>query len=498
MWKAFVNVALLGAVIVCLFCEAAATQNDSADTKRAMKNLALHADSVQESPSTPSLTEQDQIDGIKSAFLKLPSEELARLGVDVHHSYVAGTEEAVALQAAWAQRQIELKEMMEKQLKAADFMSELAGYLVNASVPDEEALDHLDNLEHLLADIDNARDFHNIGKWSALTSLLPGLTQRSIAVQTKALHCIGTAVKNDYDFQLWVLEAAGGQPAGEEKLVVEILSAALSDVSRQMTSTTLSEVKIELDGLLRRILYALTSAARGNLDVQAALSAVPEGAEAPSHISFVDQLKECVDSPKLSVGVKRKCWHIVSDLLDEMVYIRHDVAHEYAAMQREQTVAAGGEVSEDALADKILQILNSLQPMGMSFVRDDYQWLLRAEEVAGQIASSCQQSASSGNKESPQDSCIGRMSPEVRDIFTQSASSGDKESPQDSCIGRMSPEVRDIFTHVIKVRSVLRSEYGSALDGDDDRLTALRSTVQKHAQDVQTFLEHPLMQDKLY
>jgi len=29
MWKAFVNVALLGAVIVCLFCEAAATQNDS-------------------------------------------------------------------------------------------------------------------------------------------------------------------------------------------------------------------------------------------------------------------------------------------------------------------------------------------------------------------------------------------------------------------------------------------------------------------------------------
>mmetsp|Transcript_6368 Transcript_6368/g.10438 ORF Transcript_6368/g.10438 Transcript_6368/m.10438 type:complete len:474 (-) Transcript_6368:170-1591(-) len=471
MWKAFVNVALLGAVIVCLFCEAAATQNDSADTKRAMKNLALHADSVQESPSTPSLTEQDQIDGIKSAFLKLPSEELARLGVDVHHSYVAGTEEAVALQAAWAQRQIELKEMMEKQLKAADFMSELAGYLVNASVPDEEALDHLDNLEHLLADIDNARDFHNIGKWSALTSLLPGLTQRSIAVQTKALHCIGTAVKNDYDFQLWVLEAAGGQPAGEEKLVVEILSAALSDVSRQMTSTTLSdEVKIELDGLLRRILYALTSAARGNLDVQAALSAVPEGAEAPSHISFVDQLKECVDSPKLSVGVKRKCWHIVSDLLDEMVYIRHDVAHEYAAMQREQTVAAGGEVSEDALADKILQILNSLQPMGMSFVRDDYQWLLRAEEVAGQIASSCQQSASSGNK----------------------------ESPQDSCIGRMSPEVRDIFTHVIKVRSVLRSEYGSALDGDDDRLTALRSTVQKHAQDVQSFLEHPLMQDKLY
>ena len=39
------------------------------------------------------------------------------------------------------------------------------------------------------------------------------------------------------------------------------------------------------------------------------------------------------------------------------------------------------------LAESVLQILNSLRPMGMSFVSPGYEWLLLAEEVAGEIAS---------------------------------------------------------------------------------------------------------------
>jgi flagellar hook-basal body complex protein FliE len=422
-----------------------------------------------------------------TAFLKLPSDELSRLGVDVSREYIAGTEDADILRAAWSRRQAELKELMDKQLKAADYMGELAGHLVNSSVSDEDLLIHLDDLEQLLSDIDNARDFHTIGKWPVLTSLLPGLTQRSKAVQAKAVHCIGTAVKNDYDFQLWVLEAAGGQAEDtESKSVVEILSSAMNEVSQEIsTAATLSdEAKVELDELLRRILYAISAAARGNLDVQAALSPPKEADVVSSSYnlpSLVDQLKSCVESPKLSVGVKRKCWHMVADLLDEMVYIRHDVANEYAAMQKAQAAATGDEISEDGLTESIVQILNTLHPIGMNFVTPNYEWLLLAEEVAGQIASTC------------------KLEAEGRQV-----------NAEESCVIRTNSQLRDIFAHVVKVKTVLRNEHGIKLDSaadeldhsndgnDIDQLTKLRKIAGKHREEVQMFLDHPLMQDQLY
>jgi hypothetical protein len=40
------------------------------DEKRATKNIALHAKAVEEAPITTSLTEQNQIDGIKSGEYK--------------------------------------------------------------------------------------------------------------------------------------------------------------------------------------------------------------------------------------------------------------------------------------------------------------------------------------------------------------------------------------------------------------------------------------------
>jgi hypothetical protein len=172
---------------------------------------------------------------------------------------------------------------------------------------------------------------------------------------------------------------------------------------------------------------------------------------------------------------------MVADLLDEMVYIRHDVANEYAAMQKAQAAATGDEISEDGLTESIVQILNTLHPIGMNFVTPNYEWLLLAEEVAGQIASTC------------------KLEAEGRQV-----------NAEESCVIRTNSQLRDIFAHVVKVKTVLRNEHGIKLDSaadeldhsndgnDIDQLTKLRKIAGKHREEVQMFLDHPLMQDQLY
>jgi hypothetical protein len=59
-------------------------------------------------------------------------------------------------------------------------------------------------LEGLLCDIDNARDFHTIGGWPALAACLS--SAYPVDTQALAAWAIGSAVKNSYDYQLWVIE----------------------------------------------------------------------------------------------------------------------------------------------------------------------------------------------------------------------------------------------------------------------------------------------------
>ena len=64
----------------------------------------------------------------------------------------------------------------------------------------------LRELEGLLCDIDNARDFHTIGGWPVLASLLAPSEGRDSETQALAAWAIGSAVKNSYDYQLWSVE----------------------------------------------------------------------------------------------------------------------------------------------------------------------------------------------------------------------------------------------------------------------------------------------------
>ena len=71
-------------------------------------------------------------------------------------------------------------------------------------ISDDDKIYVLKQLESLLDDVDNARDYHTIGLWPTLLSHLTSHYSKSIRCHTA--WAIGTAVKNTYDYQLWTLE----------------------------------------------------------------------------------------------------------------------------------------------------------------------------------------------------------------------------------------------------------------------------------------------------
>ena len=74
----------------------------------------------------------------------------------------------------------------------------------NNIISDDDKIYVLKQLESLLDDVDNARDYHTIGLWPILLSHLTSYYSKSIRCHTA--WAIGTAVKNTYDYQLWTLE----------------------------------------------------------------------------------------------------------------------------------------------------------------------------------------------------------------------------------------------------------------------------------------------------
>lgn len=278
--------------------------------------------------------EQERIDTIVRAFNRLPAPELERLGVDITSSepIVQGTSRAHDLKRAWLERQKELKVAMESMTKPAEHMGELARRMkvfveqgrmqeherVANADPDsvKDISNALEELESSLSDIDNARDFYTIGGWPVLVSMLS--PDQHLDHRARAAWAIGTAIKNSYDYQLWVLETTRG--ASCLQLLVSML-----DVSNA-----------NLEELQRRALYALSSAMRGNADVQETLLLLqPDdlsvASPAPSSL-FLNQLAFLAAKNFSSPEIPRKVWSLVSDMLQEAAYVRGELAAELAQL----------------------------------------------------------------------------------------------------------------------------------------------------------------------
>jgi len=131
-----------------------------------------------------------------------------------------------------------------------------------------------------------------------IDALLPSVPEK---IRALAAWCIGTAVKNNYEYQLYTLEH--------------------SDVSEKSVLSRLTEMlKSSDDMCVRKALYAISAASRGNADVQGALQQDTAAAE---DISVVEILYGLVGQCRGDgIEIERKVWTFISDMLDEVLYIK--------------------------------------------------------------------------------------------------------------------------------------------------------------------------------
>lgn len=347
-------------------------------------------------------TEQDRLDTMVRALGRLPEPERQRLGVDISTPVLPNTERAEALHKAWESRQKELKSAVESMVKPAEHMAQLAQTLRNfvpgktSTTSEEEVTAALKELESALSDIDNARDFHTIGGWPALVSMLG--REHSLLHRGLAAWGIGTSIKNSYDHQLWVLEsidpsskaAAELQAAvsvdgnsllhNKEKtpgqmtcleLLVDLLAGTSNPTDNADVSSSSSSSVSQSQETSRRALYAISSAARGNMDVQEMLLT----------LEFLPRLSSLASSNTTTdPELRRKIWSFISDMLEESSFIRNELSE---STQSLISPTASVEDREAVRAD-IARQLKELKLIGDELCKDS-AWTLDASTSLGRI-----------------------------------------------------------------------------------------------------------------
>ena len=284
--------------------------------------------------------EQKRIDMIVRSFSKLPESELSRLGVDLSQKIYVGSDEANKLLASWRERQEEIKLAMAAMTKPAEMMGELAKG-IKEFIPNESDNNYLQieeklvELEGLLEDMDNARDFYTIGAWPTLVSMLH--SSKPDNIRALAAWCVGTAVKNNYDYQLFTLDKDG---ATIRELVVLLEQGSI-------------EAK-------RKALYAISAASRGNTDVQSALMREDIKFLAILKTILIEGIQGDREVNASTLELDRKIWSFVGDMLEEKAYVEGEFLHS---------------IPEDRIEEAMDQ-LNGMQFIGSAFNNDDWLSLL--------------------------------------------------------------------------------------------------------------------------
>lgn len=148
-------------------------------------------------------------DRMLEALESIPEDE--RLGMELDVDVLRSkplADRLDELEKLWAVRQQELREAYEAMPKVNELLTARIDVLQDADATEEAVIGALADLEDLLSDIDMARDFHTIGGFPTLASMLRD--SQPEGVREMAAWAIGTAVKNQPDHQLWVLEVSHG------------------------------------------------------------------------------------------------------------------------------------------------------------------------------------------------------------------------------------------------------------------------------------------------
>lgn len=360
---------------------------------------------------------QEQIDAILKAFHRLPGQELQRLEIDLTQPVIAGTPEAETLFKSWKLRQAELKEAMKNILQPAEYMTNITRTLNGTAspkvlqtiglvapdatlaesadvVPTELSADDkvylLRQLESLLDDVDNARDFHTIGAWPTLLTFLR--PTQPLAVRTVAAWAVGSAVKNTYDYQLWALESIDSVQADQTVPAVTCLELLVGALATPPGDDADPSEQLQRYELQKRVLYALSSAMRGNMDVQDAILRMPVPSDdnaATVEVQYIYHLhklaREYTTTP---AELLRKVWAAAADLLEERSYIRRELAHEVRMIQAAIANANATGTGIDAAA--VQQQADTARTLQEATLLGDHlisaEWMRAAAGVAQQYA----------------------------------------------------------------------------------------------------------------
>ncbi|CAM9905787.1 unnamed protein product [Choristocarpus tenellus] len=169
-------------------------------------------------------TAEARADRMLDALAALPADEQLEMGLDVDALRTAPLSYRLPqLEVLWTRRQEELKEVYEAMAKPGEVLGARIDTLQDASASQSEVEEALVYLEDVLSDIDMAKDFHAMGGFPVLTSMLQ--LNKPEATREKAAWAIGTTVRNDLDSQLWVLQ---GGPHGEPSALVLLLENAVA------------------------------------------------------------------------------------------------------------------------------------------------------------------------------------------------------------------------------------------------------------------------------
>lgn len=152
-------------------------------------------------------TDADRADRMLAALAGIPEAERLDMELDIEAMRTIPLEERLAkLEELWTMRQKELREAYDALPKVNELLTARIEVMQDEGASESALELALTDLEDLLSDIDMARDFHSMGGFPTLVSMLH--VSRPETVRELAAWAIGTAVKNENEHQLWVLEVS--------------------------------------------------------------------------------------------------------------------------------------------------------------------------------------------------------------------------------------------------------------------------------------------------
>ena len=291
-------------------------------------------------------------------------------------------------------------------------------------------------LADLCDDVDNARDFHTAGGVQALAPLLnPEIGEEENLRGLVAL-VLGTAVKNNYDFQLWLLEDEHGNDGNSGINGNSGIEGNSGYKNKDTLVWLIQLLKAKDERVQRRALYALSSAARGNADIQEVILDITVPTASTTSTSTTETLtqepelesqkikKNATDEKTVLLLLEQSLLPILqangpgsslpsAELVRKAVAFSVDMLEEYSYIQQQIANPSGisvpladgsegltSQAALEAVSMQLMQQLHALRPLGAQICTETWSGAIYGvfTETVAVLTRDGEEDTDSGNK----------------------------------------------------------------------------------------------------